>query len=175
MSKFTQVRKVLQENLNITIVGAPERNYLPGRVGYWSHTIDFHVAPKTGGVYTAKELQALMMSLVPGLEPTCKDNFYEWAHEMKFGVLYFDEDIGEESIRREITLTDKDMFTSEGFASGKRVIKRTRKVQRRAWVRLFPNAQIAAAALEGENVYRISKSDLAKYRGVITRLASALS
>ena len=175
MSKLTHVRKALEDNPNITIVGALERNYLPDSNGYWSHTVDFHVAPKTGGVYTAKELQTLMMSLVLGLEPTCKDDFREWDREMEFGKLYFDEDIGTEAVRHEIILTDEDVFSSDGFVDGKRIIERTEKVQRRTWVRLFPNMQIAAAALKGENAFRISKNDLSKYRGIVARLASAFS
>ncbi|MEK7118909.1 MAG: hypothetical protein AAB889_00130 [Patescibacteria group bacterium] len=175
MSKLTHVRKALQDNPSITIVGAPERNYLPGRDGYWSHTVDFYVAPKTGGVYTAKELQALMMSLVPGLEPACKDDFHERDREMEFGKLYFDENIGTEAVRHEIVLSDEDMFSSGGFVDGKRIIEHTEKVQRRTWVRLFPNTQIAAAALEGENEFRIPKSELSKYREIVARLANALS
>jgi hypothetical protein len=126
-------------------------------------------------VYTAKELQALMMSLVPELEPTSKDNFREWDSEMEFGKLYFDEDIGTEAVRHEIVLTDEDMFSSSGFIDGKQIIELTEKVQRRTWVRLFPNAQIAVAALEGENECRIPKNELVKYRGIVARLASALS
>ena len=174
MSKLTHVRKALQDNPNITIVGALERNYLPGRNGYWNHTVDFYVAPKTGGVYTDKELQALMMSLVPGLEPTDKDNFREWDREMEFGRLYFDEDIGTEAVRHEIVLTDEDMFSFGGFVDGKRIIERTEKVQRRTWVSLFPNGQIATAALEGENRFQISKNELLKYHGIVARLISAL-
>ena len=174
MSKLTHVRKALQDNPNITIVGALERNYLPGRNGYWNHTVDFYVAPKTGGVYIDKELQALMMSLVPGLEPTDKDNFREWDREMEFGRLYFDEDIGTEAVRHEIVLTDEDMFSFGGFVDGKRIIERTEKVQRRMWVSLFPNAKIAATALEGENMFQISKNELLKYRGIVARLISAL-
>jgi len=67
------------------------------------------------------------------------------------------------------------MFSSGGFVDGKLIIKLTVTVQRRTWVRLFPNAQIAAAALEGENEYQIPKNELAKYRGIVARLASALS
>lgn len=176
MSKLTQVRKVLQENLNVVIVGALERNYLPDRSGLWSRTVDFHVAPKTGGVYTAEELQTLMISLVPELEPTYKDDFHKWSRVMQFGKLYFDEDIGAEVIRREITLTDEDMFLFDGFVDGRRVIECTEKVRQRTRVRLFPNARIAAAALEGEYAdERISKSDLAKHRRIFARLAGALS
>lgn len=175
MSKLTHVRKALQDNPNITIVGVREQNYLPGGSGGWSHTVDFYVAPKMSGVYTAKGLQALMMSLVPGLEPTCRDDFHEWDREMEFGKLYFDENIGTKAIRHEIVLTDEDMFSSEGFVGGKRVIERTEQVQRRTWVRLFPNVHIATAALKGENDFSISKSELAKHRGIGARLASAFS
>ena len=175
MSKLTHVREALQDNQTIAIVGAPEQNYLLGKDSYWGHTVDFHVAPKTGGVYTAKELQALMMSLVPGLEPTLKDDFQEWDREIEFGTLYFDENIGTETVRREIVLSDEDMFSSGGFVDGKRIIERTEKVQRRTWVRLFPNVQIAAAALEGENEFLISKSELSKYRGIVARLANVFS
>lgn len=175
MSKLTQVRKALQENPTITIVGAPEISYLPDRNGFWSHTIDFHVAPKKGGLYTVEELQALMMSLIPGLEPTSKQDFREWSREMDFGRLYFDEDIGMEAVRREITLTDEDMFSSSGFVDGKLVIEYTEKVRRRTWVGLFPNTQIAAAALKGKNKYLISKSEFAKYRGIVARLVRAFS
>lgn len=174
MSKLTHVRNALHGNPNIVIVGAPEQNYLPGRDGFWSHTVNFHVAPKTGGVYTAKELQTLIMSLIPGLEPTQQDGFREWGGEMEFGKLYFDEDIGDEAVRHEIILTDEELFSSGGFVDGKRIIERTQKVRRRTWVRLFPNAQIAAAALKGKNEYRIPTSELSQYRGAMARLASAL-
>lgn len=175
MSKLTQVRKALQENPNVTIVGALEKNHLPYRDGYWSHTIDFYVTPK-GGVYTTKELQALMMSLVPGLVPTCRDDFYELGGGMKFGKLYFDEDIGIEAVYHKITLIDEDMFSSRGFVDGKRVIERTEKVQRRTWVRLFPNTQIAVAVLEGKNeAYSISESELAKHCRVVARLVNVFS
>ena len=161
MSKLAHVRKALESNPKIKIVGAPEKNYLPERddSGNWSHTVDFHVAPKTGGVYTAEGLQALMMSLVPGLEPTWKLDFCEGrSHEMTFGTLFFDEEIGTKAVRRKIVLTDEDMFSSDGFVDGKLVIECTNKILRRTWVRLFPNAQIAATALEGENRCVISKS-----------------
>ena len=164
MSKLTQVRTALEDNPGIAIVGAPECNHLPNRVSYWSHTVDFHVAPKTGGVYTAGELQALMMSLVPELEPNQKDDFWESDLAMQLGKLYFDEEIGTEVVRREIVLSDEDMFSSPGFVDGKCTIQRTERVQRRTWVRLFPNIQIATAALEGADGLSISKSRLSRYR-----------
>ncbi|MBP9782381.1 MAG: hypothetical protein KBC50_01465 [Candidatus Pacebacteria bacterium] len=160
MSKLTHVREALKNNLNITIVAALEQNYLPSKSGYWSHTVDFYVAPKNGCVSTANELQALMMSLVPGLELSCKDNFTESDIEIKFGKLYFDEYIGTRASRLEIILTDSDMFSTKGFVDGKYLVEKSQKVERRTWVSLFPSVQIATAALEGKNQYSISKSQL---------------
>ena len=169
MTKLTQVQKVLQENLDITIVDRSEKNYLPGRCGYFSHTMDFYVAPKTDGVYTAENLQTLMMSLVPGLNPTSKDDFHEERNgHMNFGKLYFDEEFGTEAVRREITLTDEDMFASDGFVNGKRVIEHTDRVRRRTWVRLFPNVQIATDALKGKNEFGIPKSELEEHQEILT-------
>ncbi len=180
MSKLTQVRKALEDNPSITIVGAPERNHLPSRDGYWSHTVDIYVAPKTDGVYTVEGLQTLMMSLVPELEQTCKDNFSEGDYSMSFGMLYFDEVIGTEAVRREMVLSDEDMFSSDGFTDGKLIIEYVNDVKRRTWVRLFPNVEIATVALLGENQYEISKKDLAKYlgdkpRGFLACLAKGFS
>lgn len=171
MSKLTHIRKALQNNPNIKIVSAPERNYLPNRDGFWSHTVDFYVAP-TGGVYTAKELQELMISVIPELAPTCKDDCRDWGHELQFGRLYFDEDIGTEIIRREIVLTDEDMFTCGGCIDGKRIIEGSEKVRRRTWVRVFPNVKIAEEALTGKNEYRISKNELSRHRSIFTRFFS---
>lgn len=175
MNKLAQIRKALQENPHITIVGVLEKNHLPHMVSGWSHTVDFYVAPKIGGIYTAKELQTLMMSLVPRLEPTCKDSFCDFSHEMSFGKLYFDENIGTKAVRHEIVLTDENVFSSKGFVDGKKIIEFTEKIQRRTWVNLFPNVQIATAALKGENKYGISMSELKKSRGIVARLDNAFT
>ncbi len=156
MSKFIAVQKALRQNPDITIVGVLEgKAELPARDSQWSHTADFYVAPKIGGVYTVTELQALMMSLLPELEPTCQSSFCEFVDKRRLGILVLDEVIGTEAVRHEITFTDDDdMLLFGGFgADGKRVIERTEEVQRRIWVRLFPNAQIAGAALRDENKY----------------------
>src|SRR3989344_3312467 len=175
MSKLTHVRKALQENPNITMIGENECNYLPGRYGFFSHTVDFLVAPTRGAVYDTNELQVLMMSLVPELKCTQKDDFRDYHDEIMFGVLYFDEEIGTEVTRREIVLTDPDMFACSDFVDGKRIIEHTYLLQRRTWVRLFPNTQIAALALEGKDKYRISKRELSESKRAFTRILNALS
>lgn len=174
MSELRVVREALQGNPNIVIVDAPEINYLPGRNGLWSHIVDFYVAPHKG-LYTAPELQTLMVSLVPELRPINQDDFYESVHEIGFGRLCFDEVIGTENIRREITLTDKDMFPADDPTRGRWVVERTEDIWRRIWVRLFPNAKIAAAALKGKHELQIFRRELPQYRGIVERLVGALS
>lgn len=169
MTKLEQVRKALQENPDIVIVGAPEFNYLPGRSSYWSHTVDFYLAPRNTGVYEAKELQSMMKSLIPELTPTTVDDFRDGGKggSLSFGKLYFDEEIGTETVRRELVLSDLTI-APDNFVEGKLVIDGTEAIRRRTWVRLYPNILIAAEALQDKNQYSISKEELAKSRKSLT-------
>ncbi len=161
MSKLAQVRKALQENPKIIIVSATEENYLSNGPGYpWGHTVDFYVAPKTNGIYSVQELQTLMASLIPGLEPTSKDDFQESKREIEFGKLYFDEDIGTEIVHREVVLTDADVLSSAGFVDCKQITDAMMRIKRRIWVNLFPSVKIAALALATGKKYRIFKNEL---------------
>ena len=130
MSKLSQVKKALEENSAITIIAIKDINYLPGKRGYFSHTIDFLVAPATGTVSKAEELQALIMSLVPEVEPTMIDEFYEAGDSTK------------------------------GFVDGKIELKNKEKVKRRIWIRLYPNIQTAMSAEKGIDEYYINKKTL---------------
>jgi len=167
-SKTSHVQEALKANKDIEIVEIQESNYLPGKNGF-SHTFDIYVAPKQG-IYDAEKLQALMEALVPDLEPTMSDRFWESDSQMSFGKLYFDETIGTEHTRREITLTDAGLQSTEGFVEGKKVIESTQDLRRRTWVRLYPNVQIAAFAVDGQDQWSIDKKDLIKYQGTFTRL-----
>jgi hypothetical protein len=80
------------------------------------------------------------------------------------GKLYYDEVIGEEVVTRSAKIGDEEILevlrkghpilTVEGAA----IQTHTYKMQRRTWVRLFPNVEMAKAALEtGENSYHIPK------------------
>ncbi|MFA6423800.1 MAG: hypothetical protein WCV83_00625 [Candidatus Magasanikbacteria bacterium] len=166
MNKLSQVREALEGNTSIVVVNCCDINYIPHRDGYWSQTMSFVVAPKEG-IFEAERLQSFMMSLVPGLEPTMVDQFRDAGDLMDFGKLYFDEDIGTEQVRREITLTDESLFGMDGFTNGKRVILEKLQVQRRTWVRLFPSEAVARACLEGTvpSKYSINKKVLQRFRG----------
>lgn len=167
MSKLRQVRAALEGNSNITIVDVSEGNFLNGSVNGWSHTMDFMVAPKTGGVYDAADLQRLMLSLIPGLETSCRDDFRDRGDGgLKFGALYFDENIGVVRTHSEVVLTDEDVRATKGFTDGKLVTDNECSVCRRTWVRLYPSVALARAIITGEcdAKYEIFKEDLDKYR-----------
>ena len=144
MEKLAHVHQALQENSEIRIVGVVERRYSPEIQSIWSHTVDFYLAPRTGGVYTVEGLQVMMLALVPSLAHDQCDDFRDRyrEREIEFGRLYFDEDIENPSL-------------CAGGAT---------RLRRRIWVRVFPNIAIAQDALGGVHKYCISKSDLATYQ-----------
>ena len=156
---------------DIIVVGVQECNYLPERDGYWSQTFDFFVAPVGHGLFTGKELQALMMSLVPdGMEVSCKDDFNEFDEDIEFGKLYFDEAIGTEKTRRVLTLSAVDIGDTRGFVHGQQVIETEKEIRHRTLVRLFPTTDIAKRAMGGENEFRVDKAKLLKTRSLDDRI-----
>lgn len=182
ISKLEKVRKALEEHIKITIVGTTEGGELPGRSreedygksqsDYWQH-INFFVAPNEG-VYTAKELSVLLKSLVSTLEPTSESYFCEWGSVMDLGALYFTEEIGAVNIRYEVNLNE-GVSTPKNLIDGNLVIEKVNTASRNTVVRLFPNIQFAKNALNGKNVGRINKMEIAKHRGFWHYLICILS
>ena len=172
MSKLKIVRQALETNPDVVLVNADERNYLPGRSGFFCHTVDYWVAPKNG-LYTADELQAFMMELVPNLEPTCKDDFRQYSKngDLGFGKLYFDEKVGQgrRITKRILTLTDEELLNVAGFVDGKQTIDKdvTEEYTRRIWVKPFPNEAFARDILDGKlkySEYSARSTDLKRYQ-----------
>lgn len=179
MSMLSEVKKDLYANKNIAVVDISiDRS---GAGSYFEkrwETVDIVVAPKKG-IYEADKLQALMEQLTPSVRCSDSDSFSEGSHAMSFGKLYFDEVIGTEkrNIHREIILTDEDFLSKglEGFVDGKRIIKEEKTVmlERRTWVRLYPNLKIALEAVHnGTDRFHIDMEKLAKSKG---RFASLLA
>lgn len=161
MSKLQIVRKALFSNADITVIDIKTENYLPYDHNGWSETISIVVAPKKG-IYDPGKLQELMLQLIQGLEPTCKDDFHSCGKDIRFGRLYFDETIGEEKIHREVVIADNDLLLKplDGFTEGKCVTDETHELRRRTWVRLYPNGRIAVQAAMGANEYGIDVCQL---------------
>jgi hypothetical protein len=168
MNKLTQVKKALFANDAIIVGVTKIENRLPYNTGGWAHTLNFHVAPAHPGLYTAKELQSLMVSLVPKLKPTAMDPFEQRTDSLCFGKLYFDEQIGTTINRYTARLSDQDLLlelgVANGWVDGKHVVNTQGKLMRRIWVSLFPNAKIASdASANGINKYGIKLEELEKY------------
>lgn len=137
-----------------------EQNHLPDNDGFWSHTVDFHVAPKGKGIYSEQRLQTLMMLLVPRVKPSQKDAFFDAGDALRSGKLYFDEQIGIEEVHSMITLTDPDVPKSQVFVEGKLTRHRTKKIMCRVWVSLFPDTEIATEAIEEDSRLRFMISHI---------------
>jgi hypothetical protein len=174
MSKLMQVRKALFANKAIMVGVINTENRLPYNTGGWAHTVDFHVAPTHPGLYTVKELQSLMVSLVPKLKPTTVDPFEQQGNSLCFGKLYFDEQIGTTINRYTARLSDESLLLEPGVANGwvkgKHMVNTQGKLMRRIWVSLFPNADISSAAANGKNKFSITWEELEKYQKKPSRI-----
>ena len=185
-TKLAAIRSALRENPDVVIVGTITNNYLPGRKGFFSHTVDFCVAPRVG-LYRADELQTFMMHLLPGVEPTQKTNFEESRGELRFGKLYFDEKIGEEKTTRVCTLTDRELLGTieivEGqvingyvpkidLETGQLTLTSTEDYTRRTWVRIYPDEQLTRDVFERkiDAEYSIDLTDLRSYQRIPKQL-----
>ena len=157
MSKLTVVRQSLEANPDVVIVHVDDQKYFPNKDGYWSQKVDYIVAPRRR-LYTADELQEFMMGLVPDLQPTSVDSFRQYGNTLRFGLLYFDEKVGEEE--RVLTLTAEDLLNSNtsDFVNGKRTS--TEDLLRRTWVRPYPNKAFARDVIEGILRFKRYATDL---------------
>ena len=168
MSKLTTVRKSLETNSEAVIAKVFEKNYLFERNGYLSHTMDFWVAPKNG-LYTVKELQEFMISLVPnGMEPTERFDFRQCnsESELELGKLYFEENIGQEKVKRICTITDEELLNVSGFVDGEKTIEEVRPYKRIIGVLPFPSEAFVGDFLEGKlsSSSRVRPEDLKRYQ-----------
>lgn len=151
MSKFAQVKKALQDNPDIVIVGIHQENYLPDRSARYEncgYIVDIVVAPKAGSKDTAKELQEFMIKLASGTKPTVVTNFWDAGYMIGLGNILYCEDIGTETIRNEIIIDDKSIPLPDGFIDSRFVGECTQKIQRWLWVHPYPNIRAATEAFK---------------------------
>lgn len=165
MYKLDHIRRELNINPEISIVRAREPEVS------LDMEFEYCVAPSTGGVYTVARLQDMMLSLIPGLQPTSVNDFREEHGQIWFGSLFFSEKYGEETTRRETVLTDEDILSSHGFRNGfdngRRVHEETAELHRWIIVHLYPNGEIAR---DIRYHTAISRRRLAKYRSYSGRI-----
>lgn len=177
MSKFKQIKKALQENTSIIVVKTREYDDI---IENRDLQCRFYIAPKTG-LYTGKELQALMMSLFPGLKEDEKRDYLDrkgledGGGDVVFGYLIFSEKVGERLVWHEFVFnTDKEIFSAKGFINGKKRFKLTNinyaiDIDRTIVVKLFPNEKMARTAsktsdLNLEETISVKKLEIAKHK-----------
>lgn len=153
-TKIDAVREQLQANPNVYFAGeihcyhsgAPENSY-------WTETVDLIVAP-TIPQFDADELNVFMNSLITDVELSNRDSARSrFDGGLELGKLYYDETIGSIS---KVTLTTIETTEPEIIQRAERTVGESRserqdKMQRRTWVRVYPDRISAAAAYEYEN------------------------
>jgi len=172
MSKFSVIENALRQNQSIFFIML-ESNYVLKKSPNHNlaHLINFCVAPKSG-IYEADELQEFLISLIPKNaepEPISSINSFSerqegfWGSDevIEFGYLTFNEIIGEEITR--ITLTDENIYLVKDLSGDNRTIEKKRQLERRIFVRPFPNIQIASLWPTNQ-IQHISKKELKKYQ-----------
>jgi hypothetical protein len=153
-TKIAYVREQLHNNPKVYFAGEIHR-YHPGapEYSYWTETVDIIISPTTPQ-FEANQLNSFMDSLIVGMEPTSRDTARGGGtHDLNLGRLYFDETIGS---LREVTLTtietsEPDVLQRAGRIVGESKREKQRKIQRRTWVRVYPDPTSAQAVYEYEN------------------------
>lgn len=92
MSKLKTIREALQSNPNVVIIDLSEKTF-PLEKGV-VNLVNYFIAPRSG-LYTVDELRNFMTNLIPGLEPTHKQDFEQGGNSIRLGRMYFDEKVGE--------------------------------------------------------------------------------
>lgn len=166
MSKLASIRKALNENPHIAVLGCIEEKDLPKKMSGWGHTVNFIVAPTAEETRTLNELQAILLSLSPaGLEPSARDDFRGGAgFALEFGKLYFDEPIGTMTTRYDVSFLDADTSFPDNRFYQKRSYEESETISRRVWISLFPNHMIATLALQRYgHLCRLPNNELKMY------------
>lgn len=173
--KMVAVVDALRQNTDVEILGGLEENYLrtgeiPRPNGYWSRTLDIYTYP-TEPIYSADELNELMFSLTPNVDPSMSDRFRDSERELSLGKLYYDETIGTMSTVAVTTSVDLNPGLSvveADILEGEWTVSDDPKVvnlQQRTWIRLFPDGGHAADAAEEINEYKIPRGQLGESGG----------
>lgn len=145
-----KVREGLQADKRVIFAGEILH---PSHGQGWLETADIIVAP-VKPIYDARELNKFMDSLVPEIPRSARDaaSKNDERSDLALGKLYFDETLGE--ITREIltttTATDPEALKRAGVTIGKSSKTEKELLQRRTWVRIYPDANSAQIITEYE-------------------------
>ena len=119
----------------------------------WMEAVDIIVAP-TKPIYDADRLNEFMDSFIPGLPRSARDEArkYDKKSDFQLGKLYFDETLG--TTKREIRITtttvEPEALERAGVHIGESHETEEELLQRRTWVRVYPDANSAQTVAEYE-------------------------
>lgn len=164
--KMQVVIDSLRANPDVVVVGGFKRNYLetgakPTPYGYWSRTLDIYTHP-VDPMYNADELNDFMFGLVPELEPTTVDRFYDFDRELRLGKLYFDEAIGTVATTSVVKLKSGLSVVNTGELDEEWTAEQSADLLQRTWVRVFPTVGHLTEAAAGTNQHNIPRSHLGR-------------
>lgn len=150
ISLLRHVREGLQTNRGVYFAGEIlHSNYGSG----WLEAVDIIVAP-VKPIYDASKLNKFMDSLIPEIPRSARDEAYKISEGSDFslGRLYFDETIG--TTRKEIKITtttvEPEALKRAGVSIGESHETKDEQLQRRIWVRVYPDVNSAQLVAEYE-------------------------
>jgi hypothetical protein len=153
-TKIALVREQLLGNPSLHFAGEIHHfNPTAPESGYWTETVDIIVAPKKPQ-FDLAGLNDFMDGLITGVELSARDEAYAQSDDgIHLGKLYYDETIGsmKKTTITVIDTTEPDTIQHAGRVVGETQTERTDKIQRRTWVRVYPDAISADTVYDYEN------------------------
>lgn len=197
MSTLKKIREALKNNKNIFSFERNERTFLPspGESPFYqsveengfSHSIQFYVSPKEG-LYTTKELNEMLISLIPNEcgkpRDICKFQEKENAEgrgvaRMVCGRLEYIEVLGREHLIQNLVIENDDPVPARKGAliayydqtRKTRNVYINRELLRWIEINVFPNVLFAKLAMDGDfktgfGRFYLYKEEFEKYRRV---------
>ena len=152
-TKIAAVREQLQANKDVYFAGEIH-DFHPDapNVGYWTETVSMIVAP-TNPQFDVDKLNVYMDGLITEVDLSAKDRAYEENDGgIHLGKLYYDEAIGLIRIERTETIETTELETVQraGKKVGETKAEEIKPLQRRTWVRVYPDTLSAHEVYEYE-------------------------
>lgn len=149
-SLLQQVREGLKADSKVYFAG--EILHSPYGSG-WLEAVDIIVSP-TKPVYDADKLNQFMDNLVPDIPRSARDEArkYDDKSDFRLGRLYFDETLGitKKEIKTTTTTVEPQALDRAGVHIGESHHTEEEPLERRTWVRVYPDVDSAQIIAEYE-------------------------
>ena len=143
--------------------------------GWWTETVSIIIAPKKP-IYDPDKLNSFMKEIIVGIKPSSIDLARQYNKNERFdlGKLYFDEGLGvsETQMFTKVTVYEKEALEKAGIVEGESRESAKKVFQRRTWVRVYPDAAIAALVAKYERGF---SDDTIEYNSALSFLAHGIT